>query len=163
MAEQARGGHQRDRQHERAEHREGVEGDAAVVVGGEPRGLEHHARAAVQQRAAEQQGHPAQPAAPRIDLGRGEQRADRVDRRAQQPEQMRRAPQRDVEAEETVPDIVDGRGQDHQRHAPGGEVEPARADQAGHADRARPRTPAARPPCLERQHAEGDDEARGHA
>src|SRR5207247_5427119 len=48
----------------------------------------------------------------RIDLAGDAEAGERVDRGAQQTQEVRRAPERDVEAEEAVPEVVDRRCED---------------------------------------------------
>ena len=136
---------------------------ATVRPRDQPGGFQHHPDADVQQRAAEHEPSESRAPVPLVDLGHDQQRSERVDAGAEQAEQVGRAPQRHVETEQPMPQIVDRRRQDHERYAPGGKVKAAGADEAQHADRIRPRRPPPRACRLEREQGEGDDESRRHA
>ena len=77
----------------------------------------------------------------RVDLERDQQRAEVRDLGAREAEQVGRAPEGHVEPEEAVPQIVDGRGEDDDRHTPPRQMEAARAAEPGdrHACRPTPR------------------------
>jgi hypothetical protein len=74
------------------------------------------------------------------------------------------APERHVEPERPVPEVVDGRGEDSERDAPGGQVITARPGDADEADRAgRPGGSAESLGGGPREDAEADEHDRGHA
>jgi hypothetical protein len=140
-----------------------VEGDAAARVRREPRRLQHHSHAAVEQGTAEQQR--GQPGAARdgVRLDGEQQGAQRVDGRAEEPEQVWRAPQRHVETEQAVPQVVDRRGQDHEGDAPGGQVNAAEGRQPQ--DRDGPARAGAPPRGhgVAREDRDGDEQGDGDA
>src|SRR5262249_18814852 len=96
----------------------------------------------------DERGAP-RPAPERIDLDRDQETAERADRRAEQGQKMRRAPEGHVQPEQAMPEVVDRRGQDNEDQAQCGQPESARR-------------PDAAPPLV-REDAPSEREADDHA
>jgi hypothetical protein len=73
-----------------------------------------------------------------------------------------RAPDRHVEAERAVPEVIDGRGKDGQRDAVGSEVIAACAGDADEADHSRRGDATERLGASPREDAEADEDNHGH-
>src|SRR5216683_2454570 len=103
--------------------------------------------------------HRGQPGAPAlgIHLARDHETCPGVDHGAEDAHEVRRAPQRDVDAEESVPKVIDGRGEDGDRDAPRGQVKAAAAGEPQHPHVARSA------PGIPGDHAEGKEHGRADA
>ena len=75
---------------------------------------------------------------------------------AGEPEQVGRAPERHVEPEEPVPEIVDRRRQDDDRHTPPRQMETASSAKPGDGDRVQCSDGFPLAPCLDDEDAERD-------
>src|SRR5213596_3135444 len=103
---------QRQGQHERREHRVEVEEDAAVEVRDPEARLQREVQSDVEDRTGADDGGEGDAVRRWIDLAGDAEAAERVDHGAQETQEVRRAPERDVEAEQTVPEVVDRRRED---------------------------------------------------
>ena len=120
------GRHVGQRQDQRRENGQRVEEHAAVEIGHAGGRVHREVQPAVEHRAGEHERGEPGPRPLGVDLAGDHQAGEGVDHRAHDAEQVRRAPERDVEAEEPMPEIIDRRGQDGQGDTPGREVEAAR-------------------------------------
>jgi hypothetical protein len=115
-------------QQERREHRRGEEEELAPRVGGQVRGLDHQLRLTYSSAVAMTIAAASRPPRLRIHLLGDEQAGQGVDDRAEYAHEMGRAPQRHVEAEEAMPEVVDGSGE-HGDGAPRRQMKAPRAAQ----------------------------------
>jgi hypothetical protein len=98
-----------------------------VGVGEDPRRVQRDADAAVELGAGQDERGATRPAADRVDLDRDDETTERADHRTKQRQQMRRAPERHVEPEEAMPQIVDRRRQHDEHEAQARKQKAARA------------------------------------
>jgi len=139
----------------------GKEEDGAPAEGGLGRRIDHDVEGTQEQDPAGRERGPARPAG-LVHLERDEEAAEVRDLGPDERQEVRRAPQRHVDAEQTVPQVVDRRRQDDDRHAPPRQMKAARAAEPGDGDGARQRRSTSRPPRLHDKDAERDDGRGGH-
>jgi len=159
----ARRGDERQREEKCAQDRIGVEPDPAVEVREPARRPQRDREAAVEEARGDDEADVTRPTWRRVRLASDEEACERVDRDAEESQKVRWTPQRHVEPEQSMPEIVD-RGRQHCQGDP-----PRRQVKAGRAGEAEdPRStggPMAgdqMPERVARQHAETDEDGDGH-
>src|SRR5439155_7129450 len=111
----------REGEGERAEDRERVEEHGASMETGLDRLVDEEIERAEQEHAADGERRPPWPAGT-VHFERDQEAAEVRDLGAREAQQVGWAPEGHVEPEETMPEVVDRRGQDDDRHAPPGQV-----------------------------------------
>ena len=153
--------HERERERERSQDRMREEEHGASAEGGLGRRIDHDVEGTQEQDPAGREGGPARPAG-LVHLERDEEAAEVRDLGTNERQEVRRAPQRHVDAEQTVPQVVDRRRQEHDRHAPPRQVKAASATEPGYRDGVGRRRFASRSPRLRDKDTERDHGGGGH-
>jgi hypothetical protein len=82
-------------------------------------------QATVESGSGDDHGGQSRARAVREDLAGDDEAGPAIDHHAEDAHEMGRAPQRDIDAEQAMPEIIDGGGEDGDGHAPGGQMKPS--------------------------------------